>query len=110
MVEAIACQLRRVDLNANRWQRSAAGCNLTHALDLRQLLFDDCGSLVVKLVWSVLIGGESDDDDGRIRGIDFAICRISRQVGRQIGPRSIDGCLNVSSSSIDVAAQVELDR
>ena len=106
--EAKALQLGGIDLDAHRRRGAAADAHLSDALNLRELLLQDGGGKVVELRHRVLVRGEADDHDRRIGGIHLAVGGIGRQVGRQIGPRRVDGGLHVAGGAVDVAAQVEL--
>ena len=99
-----------IDFHAHRRSGAAADEHLAHALDLRELLRQDGGGQVIDLGHVVLVRRERQDHDGRVGGIDFAIRRIRRQVGGQIGARRIDGGLHVARCAVDVAAQIELQR
>ena len=108
--KAEARKFRRIHFNPNRRQRAASSIHLPDALNLRKPLLNDRRRLVIQLVRTVFIRCQPDNHDRRIRRIDLAISRISRQVCRQVGARSIDRGLNVARSSIDIAAQIKLNR
>ena len=63
---AEAFELVRIHLNANRWQRATARENLSHSLDLRELLRQDGRSHVVDLAEVVIFRGHAENHDRRI--------------------------------------------
>ena len=107
--KSIAGQLCGIRVHAHRRQRTPSDTDLAYALYLRQLLRDDGGSFVINFIGPVLVGGEAENHDRRICGIDLAIGWIARQVGGQIGSRRIDGGLHIARRAINVAAEVELN-
>ena len=54
------------------------------------------------------VGGEGQNQDGRVRRIDLAIEWIARQIGRQLAARGVDRRLHIARGRIDVPVQVEL--
>jgi hypothetical protein len=56
------------------------------------------------------IGGQRQEDDGCIGGIDPAVGRRHRQVVRQPPARHRDRRLDIQSGGVDVAIEVELQR
>ena len=107
--EAVAGELGGIDFDANGGQRAAADVDLADALDLREFLLDDGGGFVVELVGAIFVGGEAEDHDGRVGGIDFAIGGIRREIGGEIGASGIDGGFDVARGAVDVAGEIELD-
>ena len=107
--ESVACQLRGIGFHADGGQRAASDADLADALYLRKLLHDDGGSDVIHFFGTVLIGGEAEDHDGRVGGIDFAIGGIGRQVGGQIRARGVDGGFDVARGAVDIATEIELN-
>ena len=107
--EPVVVELGRIYIHANRGQRAAAGVDLAHSLDLRELLLHDGGSFVVELAAVVDIGGESDDHNRRVGRVHLAVSGIRGQVRGQVGPRGVDGCFYVARGAVNVAAEVELD-
>ena len=105
----MAGQFCGICVHTHRGQRATSGSDLPYALYLRQLLLDDGGGFVIQCCGTVFVRGKTEDHDRRIGGIDFAIDRISRQVGWQIGSRRIDSGLHIARRAIDVAAEVELN-
>src|SRR5208283_869216 len=107
--QTVAGELGGVHFDANGWERAAAGTDLTHALNLRELLLNYGGGFVVELVGAVFVGSEADDHDRGVGGIDFAIGGIGREVCGEIGAGGVDGGFDVASGAIDVAGEIELD-
>ena len=103
-----AFQLPRVNFNAHRGRGASADKHLPNALNLRQLLLQDCRRQVVNTRHIVLRRCQSENHDRSVRGIHLAVRRIRRQVNRQISARRIDGRLDVASRAIDVTAQIKL--
>ena len=54
------------------------------------------------------VGGERENQNGRVRRIYFAVGGIARQIGRQLAARRIDGGLHIACRGIDVAVEIEL--
>ena len=107
--QAVAGELRRVDVHPHRWQRAAARGDLADALNLRELLLDDGGSLVVQLGRIEFFRGQAQDHDRRVRRVDLPVGRVAGQVGRQVRARGVDGGFHVAGRAVDVAVEVELD-
>ena len=107
--QAVTGELRGVHVHAHRRQRAAARRHLADALDLRELLLDDGRRLVVQLGRVVLLRGQAEDHDRRIRRVDLAVRRVAGQVGRQVGARGVDGGLHVARRAVDVPGEIELD-
>ena len=108
--QAEAVQQRRIHIHPHGGQRAAADVDLADPFDLQQPLLDDRGGRVVQLAAVVNVRGQRENHDRRVGGIDFAIGRIARQVGGQIGARGIDGGLHVARRAVDVAVQIKLQR
>ena len=107
--QTVAVELSGIHVDAHGGQCAAAGVDLAHALNLRELLLDDGGGFVVQLAPVVDLRGEADDHDGRVGRIHLAIGGIGGQIGRQIGSRGVDGGFHVARRAVDVAAEIELD-
>ena len=87
----------------------AAGVDLANALNLGEPLLEDGGGEVVDLGDGVFVGGQAENHDRRIGGIDLAISWIARQVGGEISSRGIDCCFHIARCAINIAAEVELN-
>ena len=103
-------QLRGIDIHAHAGQRAAADDHLADASNLRQALLNDRGRGVVKLASVVNIRSERENHDRRVGGIDFALGRVARQVGRQISARGVDRRLHVARRAVNVPVQIKLQR
>ena len=55
-------------------------------------------------------GRQRQDQDRRVGRVDLAVVGAAGQVGRQLGPRRVDGRLNVARGGRHVAVQIELQR
>ena len=106
--DPVLVQHRRVQLDADRRQRTTADDDLSDATDLRQGLRHDRRRRVVHLPLRQHGRGEREDHDGRVGGVDLAIVRIRGQVRRQIPAGRIDGRLDVARGRVDVPIQIEL--
>ena len=62
--QAVAGEFCGVDLHAHGWQSATACGHLADALNLRQFLLNNGGSLVVELVWTVFVGRQANEHDG----------------------------------------------
>jgi hypothetical protein len=105
---AVIVQRLRVELDAHRRKARAADIDVADAAQLRQPLRQDVARGVVHLALRHGLGGQRQDQDRRIGRIDFAVGRVARQIGRQIGARGVDRRLHVARGAVDVAADVEL--
>ena len=54
------------------------------------------------------IGGQRQNQNGLVGGIDLVVVRILRQVGRKLAAGGVDRGLHVACRRIDVAVQIEL--
>ncbi len=97
-----------IGLDANRGLRRSADEDLADAFDLGQLLSHDRVGRVVHLVLGERVGGERQNQDGRVGRIDLAVVGIVGQIRRQIVASRVDGGLHVTRRGIDVAVQIEL--
>ena len=103
-------QLRGIDVHAHGGQRAAADGDIADALNLQQALLNDRGRGIVKLASAVNVRRERENHDRRVGGIDFAVGRVARQVGRQVSARGVDGRLHVARRAVNVPVQIKLQR
>ncbi len=108
--QAEAVQKSWIHFHAHRRQRAAANVDLADALNLQKPLLNDRGGGVVKLAAIINVGGQRNNHDRRVGGIDFAIRRIAGKVRGQIRARGVDRRLNVARRAVDVAIQIKLQR
>ena len=108
--DAVLEQGARVQLNANGGKRRAVERHIAHARNLRQLLLDDIGSLVIDLARRQVLRRHRQDQDREVGRIELAVGRIGPQRSGQIRPRRIDRGLHVSRRAVDVAVDVELQH
>ncbi len=100
----------RVDLDPDGRQRRAADLHLADAGDLRQFLLHHRRGGIVELALRQGGGGQRQDEDRRVGGIDLAIGRVAAKRGRQVGMRRVDRRLNVAGGAVDIAVEAELQR
>src|SRR5581483_6277761 len=74
--DAVLEERLRIEVDAHRRQRAAAERDIADTLDLQQLLLDDRRGGIVEISDGQRIGGQRQDEDGRIRGIEGVISRI----------------------------------
>ena len=107
--QTIAGELGWVYFDADGGERTAADVDLSDALNLGELLLDDGGGCVEEPGGAVFIGGEAEDHDGRIGGIDFAVGGVRREIRGEIGACGIDGGFDIAGGAVDIAGEIELD-
>ena len=100
----------RIHFRADRRTRRSSHKCLPHAADLRQLLRQDRIGGIVHLRQRNCVGSQRKNENGCVRGIDFAVSGISGQVRGQLTSRRVDGGLHIASGSIDVSVQIELQN
>ena len=106
--EALGGEEVGVDLNADGGTGGASGEDLADAGDLRDLLREDGVGGVVHLRQRDGVGGEREDEDGRVGRIDLAIGGVRREVRGQLRAGGVDGGLHIARGAVDVAVEVEL--
>src|SRR5262249_29220193 len=107
--EAQRGQLYRIDLDAHRRLLLAANVDLGDAGDLVEMLHQNIFGVIVDLGQRHQVGGQGEDQNGRVRRVDLAIGRRRRQVLWQLPARRVDRRLDVLCRAVDVARQVELN-
>jgi hypothetical protein len=100
----------RDQLHAHRRKRTASDDDLPHAFHLRNLLLKDGVGQIVQLPDFDRVGGERQQHDRRVGGVDLAVARIARQIRGQLAARRVDRRLNVAGGSVDITVQLELQR
>ena len=73
------------------------------------MLHQDIFGVIVDLGHRHQVGGQGENENGRISRVYLAIGRRRRQVFRQLSARRIDRRLDVLCRAVDVARQVELN-
>ena len=106
----VAGQRLLIDLHAHGRLLAPADEHLTDARDLRDLLGQNAVGGVEHLGQLQRLRGEREDQDRRVGRVDLAVVGEARQVGRQLGERSVDGRLDVARGAGDVAIEIELQR
>jgi hypothetical protein len=106
--DAVLVERGRIQVDAHRRQRAAADVHLPDPFHLRKLLLQNRGRRVVHLAFGHSGRRERENQNRRIRRIDFAVIGIARQIGGQLAARSIDRRLHVARSAVDVTVQIEL--
>ncbi len=104
----MAGQRLLIDLDADRRLLSAADEDLSHAVDLGDLLGQHGVGGVEHLRQRERLRGEGEDQDRRVGRVDLAVVGEAGQVGRQLGERGVDGGLHVARGAGDVAIEIEL--
>ena len=105
--DAQVAQQERIDLGADGGERGAADRDLSHAGDLRNFLGQDGIGDVVHLRLGGRVRGQSQDEDGRIGGIDLMPGGVGGQIGGQLSASGVDGGLHIARGAIDIAVDVE---
>src|SRR2546430_12267722 len=95
---------------SHRGQRAAAHRDIPDAVHLQQLLRQYGGGRVVHLAAGERLGGEPEDHDGRVRGVHLVVGGIAREPRRQQRARGVQRRLYVARGTVDVAAEVKLQR
>ena len=106
--DPVLVQGRRVQLHPDGRERAAPHEHLADALDLGELLLEDRRRRVVHLALAHGVGGEGQDENRRVGRIHLSVCRVARQVRRQVAPCRVDRRLDVAGGAVDIPAQVEL--
>ncbi len=107
--DAIFGQGMRIELDAHAGQGGAANHDLAYPFELREPLLENIAGQIIHLTARLRLRRQREDKDRRVGGIDLAIGRIGRQVGRQVGARRVDRRLHVARGTVDVAINVELE-
>ena len=100
----------RIHFHANRRKRTSPHLNLAHASDLCQLLRKHRGGDVVQLRPRHYIRLEGHQQNRLVGRIDFPVTGEGRKIRRKKPRRRVNGRLHFASRSVDVAAQIELER
>ncbi len=106
--DVVTAEGLRVELHPDGRERAAAHEHLADSLHAGQALLHDARSGIVHLPGAHRVGGEGEDEDGRVGGIHLPIRRVDRQRWRQVGPGGADSGLHVSRRAVDVPVEVEL--
>src|SRR6185312_2613451 len=78
--------------------------------ELRDLLREDGVARLEDLRQRQRLRAQRVDEDRRVGGVDLAVARAERQVGRQVAAGGVDGGLHVARGGLDVAIEIELQR
>src|SRR3974377_46895 len=108
--DAVAVQLLWIDLNAYRGPGSPPSEYLADTRDLRDFLGEDGIGSVVDLRDGNGLRGQRKQPTRRLSGIDFAVGRLGRQIGRQLASSGVDGRFYIAGRRVNVTIQVELKR
>ena len=79
--DPVAVQGGRIEVHPYRRQGASTDVHLPDPLNLGKRLLQDGGCCVVHAPLAHGVGGEREDQDRRIRGVDLAIGRIAGQIG-----------------------------
>ena len=102
-------ELGGIDLHPDRALLLPADEHLRHARELGNLLRQHVVGVVVRFDQWQRVGLHRQDQNRRIRWIDFVIARHGGQILRQLSAGGIDLRLDVAGRGIDIAVKVELD-
>ena len=100
----------RIDFDSHGRRRRTVREHLAHSIHLRKLLRQNRVGRVIQTGHRNCVRSERQNQDGSVRGVDLAIGRIARQIGRKLAARGIDGRLHIASSGINVPVQIKLQR
>ena len=100
----------RVELDAHRVLLRAVDLDLRDARDRRDALRHHDLAVLVELRQRQDLRGQRQVEDRLVGGIDLAVGRRRRHVGRQLAARGGDRRLDVERGAVEVARQVELQR
>ncbi len=106
--DAVAIELIRVYFDAHGGAGAAPGKYLADAFDLCELLGEDGISGIVDFRGRNVLGGQDQQHDRSIRGIDLAIGRLAGKIGGKLAASGVDGGLDVASGGVDIAIEIEL--
>ena len=95
------CERHRVDLDADRGPLAAAEAHQAHPRRLGELGGEARVDQVLDLGERQRRGAHREGEDGRIRGIDLAVDRRHRQIGRQEGGGGVDRGLHFLLGGIE---------
>ena len=107
--QSLGDQFGRIDLDADGGLLLAADGDLRHAGDLADLLRHLVVGVVIDLGHRQRIRRHREQEDRRIRRIDFPIGRRRRQAFRQLAARRIDASEDIVGGGIDASVEIELD-
>ena len=103
-----AGDLARIDLDSHRRLLLAEYPDLRNAWDLADALREHVLGIVVYLGKWQHVGGQRQDQDGRIGRVHLAIGRRRGKAGRKLARGSVDGGLDVLCRAVDISIEVEL--
>ena len=106
--DAIVIQLRGIHLHAHGRASASPDEDLADTFHLRKLLREDGVRRVIHLGPRNIRGCQTEEKDGRVRRVHFAIGRLARQVGGKLAAGGVDGCLDIARGGVDIAAEIEL--
>ena len=108
--DAVFVEGLRNQVDPDHRQRTAAYDDLADSFDLREFLREHGRGGIIEFAACRGIGGQGQDQDRRVGGIDLAVGRVGPQAGRKVGTGRIDCGLHVARRAVDVAIQPELQR
>ena len=100
----------RIHFRADRRTRTATDIHLADSIYLREFLRQDRVSSVIHFGQGHDVRGECQDQHRCVGRIDFAVPRIPRQIRGKLAAGGIDCSLDVATSGVDVAIQIELQN
>ena len=106
--EAVAAELRGVQLDAHGRQRPSVDHHLPHARNLRKPLLQDRRRRVEDERHVVNVRRQRQIHHRNVRRIDFPVDRIGRHIRGKKTAGGVDGGLHVARGAVDVAVDVEL--
>src|SRR5205823_3690639 len=108
--EAVRCERHRVHLDADRRALAAAEAHQADARGLGELGGEARVDQVLDLRQRQRRGADREGEDGRIRGVDLAVDRRHRQIGREEGARGVDRGLDFLLGGVEREGKRELQR
>ena len=106
--DAVFEQRGGIQLDTDGGLGRTADDDLSDTLNLGQFLRQHVGCGVVNLAAAECLGRQCQDQHRRVGRVHLAVGRIASQAGREIGPSSVDGRLDVARGAVDVPVQPEL--
>src|SRR5207302_6542140 len=98
---------QRIDLGPHGRSRAAANLDQADAINLGDFLSEDRIGHVIHLRLRGRIGGQAENQYGRLGRVNLAPVRIARKVGWQLTASGIDGRLHVTRRAVDIAAEIK---
>ena len=99
-----------IEIDAHGRKRAAADIDIADSVDLKKTLLKNRRRAVVELARRERLGGEREDQDRRLGGIESTIGRLCLERGRGIRACGVDRRLHVARRAVDVAIEAKLQN